>query len=498
MGATAGGRGPGKSPSDIHPVSHDQPVFRNPRDIVSSEVPLSMRGAVATGPAATQRSKLLRVFGGGRPFAALLQSMSTQVLVIGINILTGVLTARTLGPDGRGAFAAITTWPQLLATLATAGLNSAVIFRMRKVPQQAGAVASASLIVCTATSLVAIGIGVLLMPMWMARYSPWIITFSQLSLATVLVYSWQMVIKQGFAGSGRFGRFNLSQLLPQLLYLLALLGLIAFAAMKVEAAVLALLGGGAIARCVTLVLFVREVRPTLQGVLSELKAVVSYSTRAMLMDAVFALGTYIDRIVLIPLLAGRELGLYAVAYGFSRVIQLARPAITSDVFSNMAKVHESQTRVLHDLSLRKLLIGLGLGCACLRAIGAPLLRLAYGGEFAAANTIFRILVIEASLGALSQVTAQLYLSHNRPGVVSIIQVSVLGATRGALLLLVPVYGATGAAIALLAGGTLRWLCLLGGVSFVLRQRLPGLLLTRTDLHYLIGWICCVFCLVCCL
>jgi len=453
---------------------------------VSSEVPLFIRGAVDTTPPATKRSKLLRVFGGGRPFAALLQSMSTQVLVIGINILTGVLTARALGPDGRGAFAAITTWPQLLATLATAGLNSAVIFRMRKAPEQVGSIASASLIVSTATSLVAIGIGVLLMPMWMARYSPWIITFSQLCLATVLLNSWQMVIKQGFSGSGRFGRFNLSQLLPQLLYLLALLGLIAFAAMRVESAVLALLGGGAIALCVTLVLFVREVRPRLQGAFCELKAVVSYSTRAMLMDAVFSLGTYIDRIVLIPLLAGRELGLYAVAYSFSRVIQLSQPAITSVVFSHMAKVDELQSRVLHDRALRMLLIGLVIGCTCLWAIGAPLLRLAYGGEFAAANTVFRLLVIEASLGALSQVTAQLYLSHDRPGVVSIIQVSVLGATLGALLLLVPVYGATGAAIALLAGGTLRWLCLLGGVSLVLRQRLPGLLLTRTDLHYLIG------------
>jgi O-antigen/teichoic acid export membrane protein len=189
---------------------------------------------------------------------------------------------------------------------------------------------------------------------------------------------------------------------------------------------------------------------------------------------------------LIPLLPSRELGLYAVAFSFSRVIQLSQPAITSVVFSHMAKGTESDSRVLHDRALRMLLVGLVAGCVCLWVIGAPLLRLAYGGEFAAANTIFRILVVEASLGALSQVTAQLYLSHNRPGVVSIIQVSALGATLCGLLLLVPVFGATGAALALLAGGTLRWLGLLGGVSWVLRQRLPGLLLTRTDLHYLLG------------
>jgi O-antigen/teichoic acid export membrane protein len=423
---------------------------------------------------------------GARPVAALFQSMSTQVIVIAINILTGVLTARTLGPDGRGAFAAITTWPQLLATLATAGLNSAVIFRMRKSPERGGAVAAAALILSSGLSLVTIGVGVVLMPVWMARYPAAIITFSQLCLIGVLVNSSQMMVKQGFAGAGRFGQFNLSQLLPQLLYLIGTVTLIAFGAMNVQNAVLALLGGAALALLVTLVPFVREVRPRLRPAFSELKPVISYSARAMLMDAVFAIATYADRLVLIPLLPIRELGLYAVAFSFSRVIQLSQPAITSVVFSHMAKVDEADSRVLHDRALRMLLVGLVIGCAVLWAVGAPLLRLAYGEQFAAANTIFRLLVVEASLGALSQVTAQLYLSHNRPGFVSTIQVIVLGATLASLLLLVPVYGAKGAALALLAAGTLRWLCLLGGISSVLEQRLPGLLLTRADLQYVIG------------
>jgi enterobacterial common antigen flippase len=460
---------------------------------VSSGIPLTVNHAVDQGMAAAAvppppslRSRTLGLLVGARPLAALFQAMSTQVIVIGINILTGVLTARALGPDGRGAFAAITTWPQLLATLATAGLNSAVIFRMRKAPEKSGAVAAAALLLSGTMSIVAIGVGVLLMPIWMARYPPAIVTFSQLCLASVVINSSQMMIKQGFAGAGRFGQFNLSQLLPQLLYLIGLVALIALGAMTVQTAVLALLGGGAVAFLVTLVPFVRQVRPRLRPGFSELKPVVSYSARAMLMDAVFVVATYADRIVLIPLLPIRELGLYAVAFSFSRVIQLSQPAITSVVFSHMAKAKEADSRVLHDRALRMLLVGLVVGCAVLWFAGAPLLRLAYGAEFTAANTIFRLLVIEASLGALSQVTAQLYLSHNRPGFVSTIQVCVLGATLAALLLLVPAYGAKGAAIALLAAGTVRWLCLLGGVSWVLGQRLPGLLLTRADLNYVIG------------
>ena len=83
-------------------------------------------------------------------------------------------------------------------------------------------------------------------------------------------------------------------------------------------------------------------------------------------------------------------------------------------------------------------------------------------------------------------TAQLFLSHNRPGVVSTIQVTVLCASLTGLLLLVPRLGAEGAAIALLAAGALRWLMLTGGVRLVLKQPLPNLIVTRADLHYLLG------------
>src|ERR1700759_168291 len=106
MGPATGRRGPGTSAPDFHPVSHDYPIFRDTRYIVSSQAPLSMPGAVDTAPAVSKRSRLMRFLVGGRPLAALLQAMSTQALVIGINILTGVLTARSLGPDGGGGFAA--------------------------------------------------------------------------------------------------------------------------------------------------------------------------------------------------------------------------------------------------------------------------------------------------------------------------------------------------------------------------------------------------------
>ena len=76
----------------------------------------------------------------------MVRSVGTQVLIVMMNLATGIITARLLGAEGRGVYVAITLWPPLLAMLATAGLNSAVVFRMRRNPGAPDAVAGAALL----------------------------------------------------------------------------------------------------------------------------------------------------------------------------------------------------------------------------------------------------------------------------------------------------------------------------------------------------------------
>ena len=91
-----------------------------------------------------------------------------------------------------------------------------------------------------------------------------------------------------------------------------------------------------------------------------------------------------------------------------------------------------------------------------------------------------------ALAVLSQVTLQLFLSRDRPGVASTIQVIALGLSLILLLELVPRYGPVGAAAALLITGAVRWVLLLAAVKVILNQRLPRLYLTRGDFHYVRG------------
>jgi O-antigen/teichoic acid export membrane protein len=396
------------------------------------------------------------------------------------------MTARMLGADGRGIYTAVSTWPQLFATLAVAGLNSAVVYHLRKSPERRAGITGAALVLCLASALICAAVGVLLLPFLMARYTPGIVLFSQICLVSVMVNSLQMIIKQTFAGLGEFVRCNLANLLPQALYLAALLAVVILVPATARNAVLALLGSGAIALLAALPGFMRLARPALKAAMRELPQLASYSGRAWLMDVVFTAATYMDRLVLIPMLSPEQLGFYGVAFSFSRVILLSQPAILSVMLSHMSGRAAPERRRMHDHALRFLVAALLVGCGLLWVIGEPLLTFTYGSEFATATTLFRLLVVEASLAVMSQVTAQLFLSDDRPGVVSIIQVVVLCVSITLLLVLVPLYGAVGAALGLMGAGLIRWMLFLAATRMILRFPLPRLYLVRDDFRYILG------------
>ena len=78
--------------------------MKSPNDALSAPAPEPAR--VLFGSLRT------RLWRADRPLFALFQSVGTQGLITLANLATGVITARLLGPDGRGIFTAVSTWPQ--------------------------------------------------------------------------------------------------------------------------------------------------------------------------------------------------------------------------------------------------------------------------------------------------------------------------------------------------------------------------------------------------
>lgn len=422
---------------------------------------------------------------GDRALPSMLRSAGVQGLIILMNVATGVITARLLGAEGRGVYAAVTLWPPLLGMLATAGLSSAVTVCARRAPDDAGRIVGAALLLGFVYALLAILAGEMLLPRFLANYGADTLMLARLCLAAVAANVVQIVMRQYFAGSGEYLKCNLVHLLPQLLHL-ALLLLAVSLGLSAGIAAAALFLGGALAVVAMLPGFVASARPTFSGAFARMKALQSYSLRAAPGGVVTAFALYADRLVLLPLLPAAELGLYAVAYSFSRLIQFIQPALQSIFLSHLSGQDAAGGKLAHDHATRFLLITLAAGSGLLWIAGEWLLTFMYGSAFADAVGAFRVLIIEASFGVLAQLTLQLYLASDRPGFASAVQAATLAVSVVLLVALVPTHGGQGAAIALAIASGLRWLALLLALRPVLGLAPPRLLLNRADWRYLLS------------
>jgi O-antigen/teichoic acid export membrane protein len=149
----------------------------------------------------------------------------------------------------------------------------------------------------------------------------------------------------------------------------------------------------------------------------------------------------------------------------------------------MSSQSANDSQQLHDRACRFLFGIVVAVCVVLCALGGPLLVLVYGAEFGEATTLFQLLVVEAGFAVMSQVTMHLFLARDRPGVVSAIQVGVLAVSIVTMLILVPLYGAIGAAFTLVCAAVLRWVLLLAFLRIALKVPLPRLIPRRDDLTY---------------
>ena len=200
----------------------------------------------------------------------MLRSVGVQALIVLMNMLTGIITARLLGPDGRGVYAAVTLWPPLLGMLATAGLTSAVVFRLRRQPEAVAEVSGAALLLGGLYALVMIVVGAVVLPAFMTRYSGTTVLFAQACLVTVALNATQIVFKQTFAGTGKYWYCNLTHLLPQLFHLVLLVAIMSATAMTPRYAAVALFASSGLAVLAMLPKFLRVARPRFTGVWARL------------------------------------------------------------------------------------------------------------------------------------------------------------------------------------------------------------------------------------
>ena len=364
------------------------------------------------------------------------------ILSAGFAALTGILIARWLGPEGKGAYSTVQLFVGFVGAV-TGGAGASITYlltRKREPLAELLPTFGALLLIVTALSWLGLAIWALLYDIT----TP-IIVFAVV-VPAVVVLSWQQSL---YVGLGRLRNLNRQ-----------LVGLAAGTCAAIAVAVGLLRGdsGQALAvwaAClyVAAAVVVRQAlrfgRGRARASLSHtLGTVVRYGSQSALNTVLGVLSYRIDSLVLLAVLGTATFGVYSVAVMLSeQLLTISRP-VTLAVIREIGAQALPVSGAIAAKVMRVCVAAVGVAAVVMFVVGPPLIEAIYGSQFQAATTFLRILLPGVVFYATAGTFASFFLFQlGRPTIVTSINITMIAFQTTACLILVPKLGASGAAVA---------------------------------------------------
>jgi len=374
----------------------------------------------------------------------------TRLATAALGFVVGVISARGLGPDGRGELAIAGTAAGVIVQIANFGLSSAIIYFVSRRSRRAG----------TALAMGWLAGGVLFAA-GMAALGATGHAIAASSLATAIA-CWAPVQLIGllqdqiWIASRRLGRFNALQVTGRVLAVGA--AIVSIARYPGDALAFIWAQVAAETAAVTLsavALLGARVAPRLAGVRA-MRPVAALAMRAMPVLVLPFLLLRSDILLLGWLRTAAETGLYAVAVQFADLLSLLPATASAVLFPAMAIVRQRDARIAA-VARSVLILLVGLASAIV-VTGPWIIPAVFGAEFSPAYALVACLLPGVVMLGYQTVIAVYYTTAGYPRLIGLYWA--IGLTINVILNLVtiPAFGAVAAALSsTLSYGLVAWL-----------------------------------------
>ena len=393
-----------------------------------------------------------------------------------LNLITAPILARALGPAGRGDLAAILVPLGLIPVIAVFGQS---VFAAREAARGRPV---GTLVPSLGALLVAIGVVVALLGIpissFLAEDRSVVRDFLLIGIATTPIVLLGMLLVDISAGLERWRLVIGAQFIPVATILVGLIALLAAGALTVASA-----AGLYIFVGVTKILIASPVlrRRRFRFDLNVIKESIPFGAKAWVGDTADLANTRLDQLLMITLVAPRELGLYVVAANIGTFAWIITAGISPPL---LARISAGEVE-LAPRALRTIIVVLTVFTLLVAAATPLLLALVFGSEFADAAPAAWVLLAAGLPFAGSEILKQTLIGVGRPGLPAIGQAVALLITVVGLLLLLPSMGILGAAIVSLVAYTVNFLILLFATVRTCGMTTTELLVpTRADIVWL--------------
>jgi len=389
-------------------------------------------------PAAARRPAFARSVG---------LTYGANVTAAALSLASVLITSRSLGPEGRGEVALLTTIAYLSSQLSTLGIQQANVNLAGRDPGLSRGLAGTSVVLSVVFGTAAAGIVaalIVVVPDAGGAAPGWL---QALVLASLPMLVLQVCLQHLALAQYLFVVCNAAWLLPPLVNVSANGVLALFGALSVEAAVGVWLAGQALATLLLAGATVRRLGGFGRPQRSLARQMLAFGTKAHL-GRVMLVGNYrVDQWILGAVAGPGALGTYSVAVAWSESLFFLPTAISAVQRPDLVRATPSDAgrqaaRAFRQAAL--LTVGLAIALVAL----APLLCVVVFGEsFRPSVTQLRVL----ALGAFGIVALKLLGNALTGQRLPLRETLAIGSAFGSILLLdialIPGYGAIGAAVA---------------------------------------------------
>jgi len=348
---------------------------------------------------------------------------ATNVVILVCGALAGILTARALGPTGRGQLTIATLWPALIQTVGSLGLQSSSSYFFARWPSQRPALVRWLYrpIVLQAIGMTIVSMIILLI-LWLDRrldsllaieYSTWA------AAATITLYGVSCA-----QGSNNFKRFNVIRLIPSAMPIVLVLACMSAVRLTPAEAGAAYVIPTWCSALLTIKWLYRlcERRALVEPLsLDQRRAVWSYGLRSVASLSGLTLNRSADQYTLGLIAPASALGIYSAAASASSPLSSIIASHGMVGLPTVAALAGREKKVATWRAMGRATRSVVLVSPLLAIVLPWAIPFAYGASYSTAVVPAEVLLVGTVFSALTAVADDLLRAHGHPGFVSISQ-----------------------------------------------------------------------------
>jgi enterobacterial common antigen flippase len=382
------------------------------------------------------------------------QTLLTTIAIQVVGLATGVVIARLLGVEGRGELTTIVLWSLAVAQLGDLGLPLATAYQAARDGRRVHALVANAVVLTAGQWVVLAALGSLAINLALGGgHDRRLVTMALLFLLCHLpLYLLERYLTAVTQGTGDFRWFNLIRLSTPVGQGAGLLALVVLDNVTVAAVAASILGANLLAAAVAVLacrrLLRRSGRPRPRPDLALARESIAYGVRGHLGNLTPVDTMRLDLLVVTAVLGTVDAGLYSVAASAAVIVRTHATALGMVVMPAVAAGRDraGQHQVLASFTRLTLLLSVA-AAVVVWVFARPLVAAVYGQAFVPAIPALRILVLGIVAASLRQVVGDGLRGLGKPLGATVSEMASWVVGAAALVVLVPLAGLTGAALA---------------------------------------------------